>query len=119
LTFADHEEAHEAGDAFYVSGARLQHADVGTEYLQFSPAEELEVVSETTMRNLRALQGPDRLLRTNSRSEARGYLSDWMYATSAAVSDAETDPGLIVEAITPLLKPLTTCALGSSMDFVR
>ena len=57
FTFADHEEAHEAGDAFYVPGGHLQRVDAGTEYLQFSPAEELQVVSDTVMRNFRALQG--------------------------------------------------------------
>jgi hypothetical protein len=55
-TFADREEAHEAGDAFYVEGGHLQHADAGTEYLQFSPAEALRPVSATIMRNLQQLQ---------------------------------------------------------------
>jgi len=56
-TFGDHEEVHEAGDAFYVPGGHLQRADAGTEYLQFSPAEELRVVSETITKNMRQLQG--------------------------------------------------------------
>ncbi len=42
-TFADREEVHEAGDAFYVEGGHLQRADAGTEYLQFSPADELRI----------------------------------------------------------------------------
>jgi hypothetical protein len=54
--FADHEEVHEAGDAFYVAGGHLQFADAGTEYLQFSPAEELRTVSETIERNMQAMQ---------------------------------------------------------------
>src|SRR3954454_22666885 len=57
FTFDDHEEVHEAGDAFYVPGGHLQRADAGTEYLQFSPAEELKPVSETIMRNMREMQG--------------------------------------------------------------
>jgi mannose-6-phosphate isomerase-like protein (cupin superfamily) len=56
-TFGDHEEVHEAGDAFYVRGGHLQRAHGGTEYLQFSPAEELRTVSETLMRNMREMQG--------------------------------------------------------------
>jgi hypothetical protein len=56
-TFADHEEVHEAGDAFYVPGGHLQRADAGTEYLQFSPADELRTVSETIMKNMREMQG--------------------------------------------------------------
>ena len=55
--FADHEEVHEAGDAFYVPGGHLQRADAGTEYLQFSPPEELREVSETITRNMRETQG--------------------------------------------------------------
>ena len=54
--FPDHEEVHEAGDAFYVPPGHTQLADAGTEYVQFSPAEELRVVSEAMARNMEALQ---------------------------------------------------------------
>jgi len=54
--FADHEEIHEAGDAFYVPPGHTQLADAGTEYLQFSPAEELRPVSETIAKNMQAMQ---------------------------------------------------------------
>ena len=56
-TFADREEVHEAGDAFYVEGGHLQRADAGTEYLQFSPADELRTVSETIMQNMQRMHG--------------------------------------------------------------
>jgi cupin domain len=56
FTFEDREEIHEAGDAFYVPGGHLQRADAGTEYLQFSPADELRPVSDTIMKNLQQLQ---------------------------------------------------------------
>jgi hypothetical protein len=56
-TFGDREEVHEAGDAFYVPGGHLQRADAGTEYLQFSPADELRAVSETIMKNMQQMQG--------------------------------------------------------------
>src|ERR1700749_2418153 len=46
----------EAVDSFYVPGGHRQRADAGTEYLQFSPAAELKVVSETLIRNLQRLQ---------------------------------------------------------------
>jgi quercetin dioxygenase-like cupin family protein len=55
-TFDDHEEIHEAGDAFYVPAGHLQRVEAGTEYLQFSPTEELRVVSENIERNLRQMQ---------------------------------------------------------------
>lgn len=59
LTFdlGDREEVYEAGDAFYLAHGHLPHAEPGTEYLQFSPAAELHVVSEHMRRNLAALQG--------------------------------------------------------------
>jgi hypothetical protein len=57
LTFqyADHEEVFEAGDAFYVPPGHTPIAEEGTEYLQFSPSEELHVVSEHLLNNARAM----------------------------------------------------------------
>jgi len=49
------EEVYEAGDAFYLPPGHVQTAEAGTEYVQFSPAEELKVVSETMARNMQAL----------------------------------------------------------------
>ena len=54
--FADHVEVFEAGDAFYLPAGHIPSAEAGTEYLQFSPAHDLKVVSETMMRNFQALQ---------------------------------------------------------------
>ena len=59
LTFdcGDHEEVFEAGDAFYIGPGHIPtSSEPGTEYLQFSPAEELDVVSEVLMRNAEAMQ---------------------------------------------------------------
>ena len=55
LTFADHVEVFEAGDAFYVQPGHVPSVEAGTEYLQFSPSEQLKVVSETMSRNARAM----------------------------------------------------------------
>jgi quercetin dioxygenase-like cupin family protein len=49
-------EVFEPGDAFYVPPGHNQLADAGTEYVQFSPAEELAKVDEAIMRNMRAMQ---------------------------------------------------------------
>ena len=54
--FDDEEEVFEPGDAFYVRGGHTMRADAGTEYLQFSPAAELRVVSETISRNMAAMR---------------------------------------------------------------
>jgi quercetin dioxygenase-like cupin family protein len=54
--FPDHTEVFEAGDAFYIPPGHTQSVEADTEYLQFSPAEELRVVSETMVRNMQAMQ---------------------------------------------------------------
>jgi hypothetical protein len=55
--FADHDEVFEAGDAFYLPPG---HIGVGnepdTEYVQFSPTDELREVSAVIMNNMQAMQ---------------------------------------------------------------
>ena len=55
-SFPDHELVCEAGDAFYVPGGHRQRADAGTEYLEFSPSEELAEVSAVIIKNMEAMQ---------------------------------------------------------------
>jgi len=50
------EETYGPGDAFYVPPGHLQRAVAGTEYLSFSPADELRPVEETIMRNMAAMR---------------------------------------------------------------
>src|SRR3954468_11506307 len=52
-------EVLEPGDAFYVPPGRLQRADAGTEYLQFSPAKELAEVEQQVMKNMQAMQAQE------------------------------------------------------------
>jgi hypothetical protein len=54
--FGDREETFGPCDAFYVPGGHSQRAEAGTEYLQFSPSEELREVSQTMARNMEAMQ---------------------------------------------------------------
>ena len=54
--FADHEEVFEAGDAFYLPPGHVPLAEGGSEYIQFSPSEELQVVSAAMVKNLQAMQ---------------------------------------------------------------
>lgn len=49
--FGDHEEVYEAGDAFSVEGGHVPAAEAGTEYLSFSPAKELAVVTKAMIAN--------------------------------------------------------------------
>jgi mannose-6-phosphate isomerase-like protein (cupin superfamily) len=53
--FDDHEEVVDAGDAFYLPPGHIPIVQAGTEYVQFSPAEELHRVSETMTRNFQAM----------------------------------------------------------------
>src|SRR5438094_10062556 len=62
LTFdcGDHEEIFEAGDAFYIEAGHVPTgSEPGTEYLQFSPTEQLQIVSDTMMRNMQESQQGD------------------------------------------------------------
>jgi hypothetical protein len=55
--FAEREEVYEAGDAFYLEPG---HIGVGnepdTEYIQFSPSDELREVSEVITKNMQEMQ---------------------------------------------------------------
>jgi hypothetical protein len=53
----DSQEVYEAGDAFYITTGHVPSAEAGTEYLQFSPAEELRRVSAHMEKNMAAMQG--------------------------------------------------------------
>jgi mannose-6-phosphate isomerase-like protein (cupin superfamily) len=54
-TFDDHVEVHEAGDAFYVPPGHRPKVDAGTEFLQFSPSEQLNPVSAHMMASMQAM----------------------------------------------------------------
>jgi mannose-6-phosphate isomerase-like protein (cupin superfamily) len=54
--YGDRDEVFETGDAFYVPAGHTPEVAAGTEYLQFSPSEELRVVSEKMLENARELQ---------------------------------------------------------------
>lgn len=57
FNLGDRQEVYEAGDAFYISEGHIPSAEAGTEYLQFSPAEELDAVSAQMQQNMAAMQG--------------------------------------------------------------
>ena len=53
----DDEEVYEAGDAFYLPPGHIPIGnDPDSEYLQFSPSDQLDEVSETIRRNMEAMQ---------------------------------------------------------------
>jgi hypothetical protein len=54
--FADHEEVFEAGDAFYVPPGHAPVAEAGSEFVQFSPRDELRTVQAAMAKNMQAMQ---------------------------------------------------------------
>jgi hypothetical protein len=57
MRFADHEEVYEAGDAFYTPPGHAPIVEAGTEFVQFSPSEELDRTSTVMKRNMQAMMG--------------------------------------------------------------
>ncbi len=58
VSYADHEETYEAGDAFYMPPGHVPAAEAGTEFIQFSPKEQLAETIAVIMANARqAMQG--------------------------------------------------------------
>jgi mannose-6-phosphate isomerase-like protein (cupin superfamily) len=56
FTFADHTEAFGAGDGFYVAPGHSPAIAAGTEYVMFSPEDQMAPVTEVIDRNLAAMQ---------------------------------------------------------------
>ena len=54
--FADHDEVFEPGDAFYVPAGHTQSAEADSEYVQFSPSEELKATAAVVMKNMQQMQ---------------------------------------------------------------
>ena len=58
VRYADREEVFEAGDAFYMAPGHVPAAEAGTEFVQFSPTDQLaEVQAVMTANARRAMQG--------------------------------------------------------------
>jgi len=58
VTYADHAEVFEAGDAFYMAPGHVPAAETGTELVQFSPAAQLAEVNAVMLANAqRAMHG--------------------------------------------------------------
>jgi hypothetical protein len=55
--FGDTEEVYEAGDAFYVPGGHTSGADANSEFLVYSPADQMAPVEAHMARRAQELQG--------------------------------------------------------------
>jgi len=57
VRYDDHEEVIEAGDAFYMSPGHAPEAEAGTEFVQFSPADQLATTEAAIVKGMQAAQG--------------------------------------------------------------
>jgi hypothetical protein len=51
VSYADREETYQAGDAFYMTPGHVPAAEAGTEFIQFSPKEQLAETTAAMMAN--------------------------------------------------------------------
>jgi hypothetical protein len=54
--YADREEVFEAGDAFFAPPGHAPEAEAGSEFVQFSPSEELRATEAAIMENMQKMQ---------------------------------------------------------------
>ncbi len=57
IRYADHEEVIEAGDAFYLPPGHVPAAAAGSEFVQFSAADELRISEAAMAANMQQVQG--------------------------------------------------------------
>lgn len=58
VSYADHEETYQTSDAFYMTPGHVPAAEAGTEFIQFSPADQLAETLEAMKANAqRIVQG--------------------------------------------------------------
>ena len=54
--YADHDEIIEPGDAFYMSPGHVSAAEAGSEFVMFSPKDELAISEAALKANMQRLQ---------------------------------------------------------------
>ena len=57
VRYDDHEEVVEAGDAFYMPPGHAPEAEAGTEFVMFSPADELAATEAAIKQGMQAAMG--------------------------------------------------------------
>jgi hypothetical protein len=57
VRYADHEEVCEAGDAFYMAPGHAPEAEAGSEFIQFSPTDQLQAVEAAIVTYMQQMQG--------------------------------------------------------------
>lgn len=54
--YSDHEEVYAAGEVYYAAPGHLPIIEAGTEYVEFSPTEQLQKTMEVVERNMAAAE---------------------------------------------------------------
>jgi Cupin domain. len=57
MDFGDHQESYAAGDAVYIPPGHTPTYEPGTEFVQFSPTEDLAQTMAAIMKNMEGMQG--------------------------------------------------------------
>ena len=57
VRYADHDEVIGPGEAFYMRAGHTPAADAGTEFVQFSPTDELAISEAVMAKNMQEMQG--------------------------------------------------------------
>ena len=57
VRYADHDEVIGPGEAFYIPPGHTPAADAGTEFVQFSPTDELAISEAVMAKNMQEMQG--------------------------------------------------------------
>ena len=57
VRYGEEEEVIEAGNAFYMPPGHVPAAEAGSEFVQFSPSEELDTTMAAIQKNMQAMQG--------------------------------------------------------------
>jgi quercetin dioxygenase-like cupin family protein len=57
VSYADHEEVIAPGEAFYMTPGHTPSAVAGTEFVQFSPSDELALSEAAMTKNMQEMQG--------------------------------------------------------------
>ena len=59
MTYSDREETYEAGDTYYMEPGHTLVIEAGTEFVEFSPKEDMERTMEVIGKNLQEMQGQE------------------------------------------------------------
>ena len=94
VRYADHDEVIGPGEAFYLPPGHTPAADTGTEFVQFSPTDELAVSEAAMAKNMQEMRTAKRPARHLGKERVRRYGLTWRTPSGmcCAADDAVIQP---------------------------